>query len=272
MKYSQLDPCPALEPYIERYYLLEEEKYLFSEIEINCRSNCYTALVLNFGDNYRTKYENFEIEMTKTMLSGLSTLPYSLFIKGKVCQFGVVFKGAATDYFFKNCHVAQLVNKRVDLEKCIGSEAEIIWNEVNEAIELAEKVEIIEGYLLQKLNANPVLDSLFYKAATMIYNKHGMITIETIINTLGVSDRHLRRVFKESLGISPKLFIRIKRFNYVHYMMTNDEKINWHEFIDEGGYYDQAHFIKDFIEFCGKAPSAQLLKSRLLTELWETEK
>jgi AraC-like DNA-binding protein len=261
MKYHLFEPCSELERYVERYYVLEHHDYMFSEMEINCKSNCYSAWVLNFGDTYRLQYKSHQVEMAQNMLAGLSTLPYSLFLKGKIFMFGVVFKGTAMNTF---------LNQRTALEKHLGSEAEIIWKVMQEANEMPEKIKIIEDYLLQKLNRKPIEENLAHQASLLITDKHGMITIDSLTKTFGVSDRHLRRVIKESLGVSPKLFTRMKRFNYVNYAMTNDEKLNWHEFIDDGGYYDQAHFIKDFVEFCGKAPSAQILQSRLLTELWES--
>lgn len=269
MKYHIFEPCPALERYIERYYVLEHQDYMFSEMEINCKSNCYSAWVLNFGDAYRLQYKSHQIEMTRNMLAGISTLPYSLFLKGKIYMFGVVFKGTAMNTFF-DISIAALLNQRINLEKHLGSEAEIIWNVMHDANEMTEKVQIIENYLLQKLNPKSIEENLAHKASLIITDKHGMITIDSITKKLDVSDRHLRRVFKESLGLNTKLFIRIKRFNYVNYAMINDEKLNWQEFIDEGGYYDQAHFIKDFIEFCGKAPSVQILQSRLMSELMES--
>jgi AraC-like DNA-binding protein len=267
MKYDYFEPCEELNPYIERYYVLEHHDFLFSELEIECQSNCYSGWVLNFGDTYRCQNRNSSTDMTKSMLSGIPTLPYSIFIKGKVFMIGVVFKGIGMNMILDDILLGNVLDQRIEFQ---SNEAEIIWEALNNADKIPEKLEIIEGYLVQKVRKKISRDNIIQNIALMILKHHGLITIEQLVDTFQLSDRHLRRIFKRATGVSPKLFIRIKRFNYVHFTLTNNKELNWNEFLmKDGGYYDQAHFIKDFTTFSGKAPTAKILQSRQLSALIE---
>lgn len=66
--------------------------------------------------------------------------------------------------------------------------------------------------------------------------------------SLAYSDRHQRRLFQKLTLLSPVLFKRIARFRSAFQIMLQEQQIYW------GGYYDQAHFIRDFKQFTGFTP------------------
>ncbi len=95
-----------------------------------------------------------------------------------------------------------------------------------------------------------------------------MLSIRQLSDHLCISPRQLCRRFTEKVGVTPKRFARIKRFNYISYcMITEGDK--WADLVYQGGYYDQSHFIKDICEFSGKNPSAFVNYKRALAQLME---
>ncbi|HEV7270884.1 helix-turn-helix domain-containing protein [Pseudoxanthomonas sp.] len=83
---------------------------------------------------------------------------------------------------------------------------------------------------------------------------------------LGVSERQLRRVLHDALGLSPKTYTRLKRFaSAVHAAQSHDDA-NWSAIAADTGYYDQAHLIADFHAIAGRTPRA------LLAELRESDR
>lgn len=78
--------------------------------------------------------------------------------------------------------------------------------------------------------------------------------VEPVAAKLGVTPRHLRRVFTESIGISPKAFVRGVRLRRAVQMAATAE--NWSRIAADAGYYDQAHLIADFRELLGMTPGA----------------
>lgn len=79
--------------------------------------------------------------------------------------------------------------------------------------------------------------------------------------SLGVSERQLRRILHEALGIGPKTFSRLRRFEHAVRAAQAAREINWSKIAVDAGYYDQAHLIADFHAIAGSPPRM------LMTEL-----
>jgi AraC-like DNA-binding protein len=82
--------------------------------------------------------------------------------------------------------------------------------------------------------------------------------VNTVASDLGVSERHLRRVFRETLGVSPKEFARLERFHRALREARNGGRASWANIAVEAGYYDQAHLIAEFRAISGVTPRALL--------------
>tara|TARA_B100001939_G_scaffold348218_1_gene374283 strand:- start:37471 stop:38226 length:756 start_codon:yes stop_codon:yes gene_type:complete len=80
------------------------------------------------------------------------------------------------------------------------------------------------------------------------------IDIRTVADELAVSERNLRRSFKEITGISPKMFARIERFTKLFNDQFSGRKPRWKEMRQKSQFFDQAHMIRDFSSFTGFSP------------------
>lgn len=98
----------------------------------------------------------------------------------------------------------------------------------------------------------------------MALEKLQVASVGTVARELGVSERHLRRVLHEVLGVGPKTYARLKRFEQAVRTAQSGEDINWSAIAADAGYYDQAHLIADFQAMAGCTPRS------LLAELRET--
>ena len=90
----------------------------------------------------------------------------------------------------------------------------------------------------------------------------GPCDIAAAAGQLGISPRQLERHFKARVGMSPKLFARIQRFQRVFRAFETRRLIGWMPRL-ECGYYDQAHLIRDFRDFAGEPPAALLAGDEL---------
>jgi AraC-like DNA-binding protein len=82
--------------------------------------------------------------------------------------------------------------------------------------------------------------------------------VNAVAVDLGVSERHLRRVFRETLGLSPKAFAKLARFHRALRAAREDVPEGWASIAAAAGYYDQAHLIGEFRAIAGVTPSALL--------------
>lgn len=87
----------------------------------------------------------------------------------------------------------------------------------------------------------------------------GEVRVEGVAERLGVTARHLRRAFTESVGIGPKDFARSVRLQRAVRMAGTSK--DWGRIAADAGYYDQAHLIADFRELVGLTPSAFLKRA-----------
>lgn len=81
------------------------------------------------------------------------------------------------------------------------------------------------------------------------------LSVAKCARSAGVSERWLSRVFREQVGMGPKMWCRIRRFQTALRALHNGADVRWAELALCCGYYDQSHFANDFREFSGINPT-----------------
>ena len=82
--------------------------------------------------------------------------------------------------------------------------------------------------------------------------------VSEVTDQVGLSSRRFIEVFDSEVGLTPKLFCRIQRFQHAKRLAHQSDDIDWADLAAMSGYYDQSHMIRDFEEFSGLSPSAYL--------------
>jgi AraC-like DNA-binding protein len=83
-------------------------------------------------------------------------------------------------------------------------------------------------------------------------------SVKAVAGDLGVSERHLRRVFRETIGVGPKAFAKLTRFRRAVRAAGAESQAGWATIAAAAGYYDQAHLIGEFRAIAGVTPRALL--------------
>ena len=83
-------------------------------------------------------------------------------------------------------------------------------------------------------------------------------SVAAVADQLGVSERHLRRVFHDAFGIAPKTFAKLARFHRALGAARGNDRAAWATIAHDAGYYDQAHLIAEFRAIAGAPPRALL--------------
>ena len=122
---------------------------------------------------------------------------------------------------------------------------------------MADAAAILESAIAERLAAadgRPAGALLALAAA----DKLASANVNAVAVDLGVSERHLRRVFRETVGLSPKAFAKLTRFHRALRAARADAQANWADIAAAVGYYDQAHLIAEFRAIAGVTPRALL--------------
>jgi AraC-like DNA-binding protein len=98
----------------------------------------------------------------------------------------------------------------------------------------------------------------------------GMIAVSDLARASNVSTRQLERLFHERVGLSPKQFVRIVRFQEVLRATRSGADCGWAAVALEHGFYDQAHFINDFKAFVGRTPGGWKINADSLAAIFSS--
>jgi len=116
------------------------------------------------------------------------------------------------------------------------------------------QLDAIECVLMEKLQATRAHPAIAYALAA--FNRVPLTTnIAAVTNALGLSPKRFIERFKAQVGVSPKRYCRIRRFQQAVAQAHRGPVLDWAQVALDCGYYDQAHFIHDFRAFSGLTPT-----------------
>ncbi len=107
------------------------------------------------------------------------------------------------------------------------------------------KIKIAEEFLLKSLDPNRINNDMMNALYCMI-SSCGRAKISDILNYTAVSERKLERIFNYNMGISPKAFSSLIRYQLIWQEMMSAQKFNVHDAVEKYGYTDQSHLLNDF--------------------------
>lgn len=114
-----------------------------------------------------------------------------------------------------------------------------------------QRITVVEDFLIAKLNDREE-DSLVLTAVSLLKEKGGNVRIEELAKSLFISQSRFEKRFRSVVGTSPKSFSSIVRFQKAIRDLQTSATLT--EVAYRAGYFDQAHFIKDFKSFSGQTP------------------
>jgi AraC-like DNA-binding protein len=129
-----------------------------------------------------------------------------------------------------------------------------------------EMFRVAEQALVRKFGGRLSVNPFVEYSINRIVSAPSSLTIGSIAGKTGYSTKHFIRIFTDNVGVTPKLFLRIIRFQKAISEIETKGNIPWAALAYECGYYDQAHFISDFRRFSGFTP-LEYMKRRNISQL-----
>jgi hypothetical protein len=166
---------------------------------------------------------------------------------------GVRFLPTMFPQLFK-INAAELSNRFENLKVVVPGTAQFIAARFEAGLPAAEIKRRFDDYFLHfaaKTDFNH--DARFYEALSIILQNSGVLNVEKDLDT-GLSPRQLRRLFKYYIGDSAKTFSQVVRFQNILRAKPSQQSLRENKLFYDNGYYDQAHFIKEFKNLYGVTP------------------
>ncbi len=253
MKYQTYKPNKNLESIVKFYWTLEVPFDSQNQKQKIVPDGCI-EMTFNFKDKIkRYVSENDFIVHPNAMIMGQRTESYYIEPLGDVDSFAICFYpyGFAN---FVSTSLEKLVNTETPIENLFGEIlAKKLEQKIFQATSTQERIEIIEAFLLDRLNQNTTIENLVKTTVNSLLATNGSSSINKILKNDLSKRRKLERDFRKQIGISPKQLAKVLRLQTALKMLL-DEKESLTNIAYESQYFDQAHFIKDFKEFIGTTP------------------
>jgi AraC-like DNA-binding protein len=170
---------------------------------------------------------------------------------------GVSFK-AGGGFPFLPMPAGELHNLTVPLEAVWGSRAGGICDALLETESPFTRVRILERALLASARGRFDRHPAVRYAVAELGHRSRPRRVAHVADQIGLSQRRFIEVFRNEVGLTPKAFSRVCRFQHVLGRVEYLAEVDWTSVALDCGYFDQAHFIHDFREFTGVSPTTYL--------------
>ncbi|MDX2133151.1 MAG: AraC family transcriptional regulator [Saprospiraceae bacterium] len=267
---TQSVPVPVdLQPYVHQLWFCVHQGSpdVWSAVNTCLPSgNCELILHLDdmqeevrFGDDENAPWTL----MPKHFFTGVYTEKVHWRVPGTARLMGLMLKPEGIHDLF-GISVGELSNRYVEVSNILGPDMlDLIKKLEDSAPDQDVLAGIVFGFLRQRIKINEDKHSTYLtEAIRYIRRETGAQTVEQLCEKVFVGERQLQRAFLDKIGVGPKLYGRIIRFNSACYYLQNNPTANWTSATYAFGYTDQSHLIREFRQFTGLNPQAFLSRYR----------
>ncbi len=254
MRFQIVEPSEFLKKYVKHYCFMESDIF-----EDNVTERVIPTENVQLMFHYKNPFvvclpDGSIVNQPRSIISGLSNSFSDVSTYGEAGVVFVTFRAGGACFFF-DFPLSEIENRSVDLSdifcKQIAEVEEMLY--LHDSI--VERIRIIEAFLLRRFTPLSSFDSLIIeKGVEIIKDLKGQVSAQSLSSCLYVSPKSLERKFSRFLGKTPKQVIKLLRFQQAVKDLSSSMSLNLTEYAYLNGYFDQAHFIKDFKALSGFTP------------------
>lgn len=191
--------------------------------------------------------------VAETVISGPRSEAFILERSDSDHFIGIHFKPGGA-FPFLTVPAGELQNLDVTVESIWGTKIHEILDRLLAAPSVDSKFQVLEACLLEKLG-DVRRRHLAVEGALRAIHSGQSLSANELADQASLSQRRFIQLFRNEVGLTPKLFSRVIRFQHVLAALEKIINPDWLEIALTAGYFDQAHFIHDFREFSDLTPS-----------------
>lgn len=242
MKYIEKIPHRELAPFIHSFWELrgdEEDKQWERIFPDGC-----AGLVMNLGDDCLTDNGLVSMEFGKTYVVGAMTSFKDSFINSNTHLIGVCLKPATFSNFYNYAPQNELIDNTIEFEKS---------NSFNVDKILKDPINYLNQFYIDRVSLK---DNKLHSVVQDVHNSNGQLSIYELSKKNCTSVRQLERNFKRQIGLSPKEYSNIVRFqNALSLIKNTNQNRSLLDIAFECGFYDHSHLTNEIKRNTGLSPS-----------------
>lgn len=249
----QFSPSNILKPFVKSYSVIKIDRTLTDEVFY---PSGYIDFVVNISGSAATIIDGYKKNTPEVELLGHLTLPTRVTAAEGTCMLIARFFPYACPLFFPN-PIADFTNYATDLYAVFSNEIYDFYDKTMHRFSVEDKVRELDNFLIQRLKKNEDKyrkTRLTAAICRTIFEGGEKYDGFDLSQKYGLSERYVQKLFLENVGLSPASLFSVTRFNKaLDLILTSDLSLTSVAY--DCGYYDQAHFIKEFKKFTGTRPS-----------------
>lgn len=270
MYFKNYTPKSNHQKFVDSYFSVDMNEVAEQVNDLIVPDGTFGLLFIeNSGDMFRSNdVHSSNLPITKSCLFGQKTkaINYS-YSKGSSQAFGLKIKPLGMSFFtklgseLKDCYIELNLSENLLLKE--------LENKVLDSDNVFNKIVLIENYIDSLLNSDCINNNdflLFEAVLNFIFQNKGDLRFNEISNHFNINYKKLERLFNKFLGINPKTYIRIIRFNSVINQYKSAEVSNLTQLGLQNGFFDQSHFIREFKQFTSLTPKQFFEKDKSFSE------
>ena len=263
--YAEWEPSPRLAPFVRRIWTLRGAASSGAVAAEPIVPDGCVELIFHLGDPFVQVVSGVQTIQPRAMVVGQATSPTIVGPSGVVDVIGVRFHPWSAAAVLR-VSAGDLRDRVLPMDDVLGATAADLWTRLHDrpaAGSTRSHVErVIERMLMKRTPPDPAVAALVRHFAA-----HPTVpSIRGVASRFGRTSRWVQRTFAESVGLAPKMLVRIVRVQHVLGMARDNPAATWSSMAIQAGYYDQAHLIRDFRQLVGTTPTELDLERRSLTE------
>ncbi len=265
-------PHVALRPYIRHYMLLHINlKGVSSEQRIKpfppdadqspyfYPRDTVQAIVHSSSDNRAT---------AASIFVGQQTSRINLQFGEDHLVIQVCFRGGFMHQLLGKMPMSEFQEREIDAEYLSDNDLRILNERLQETDDYYKMIALIESYLLKRVSALKIDNQAIDKVIALMKDSEKPLSLDWLADNACLSKRQFERKFHERIGMSPKYYSRIIRFNRAYQMKLQQPNLDWLDIAFACNYFDFAHLMRDFREFAEVTPS-MLLAQEVASPDWK---
>ncbi|MEM8510352.1 MAG: helix-turn-helix transcriptional regulator [Bacteroidota bacterium] len=253
MDYRTYTPDDTLLPFVKCFWTLEipEEEELKRQTIVP--DGC-VEMIFHYGDAYKQYLSNGQsLLQPKCFVIGQLTQPLEIEPTGATGIFSVRFHPEGF-MPFSTTPIKQLENNAVPLDQLFGAQGLELEKTVLKSPTTEDRIFQVAQFLSKQLQSSATIDRIVKQTVCVILSADDRLSINTLTKEHQINRRSLERKFAANIGLSPKLLHKTLRLQTSLKRLFDGNFTSLTALAYDGGYYDQAHFIRDFKEFTGFTP------------------
>lgn len=230
-----------------------------------------TEILIDLTERPQHIYDNQTLEVTQTCryawVSGVRTRPITIPSGTGSRMLIVAFKKGKAFPFYP-FPISELTDTVADADLVFGRRFLDLREQLLAEQTVARMFQRVENFLLQQAGGaieESISTRCIAHAVSSMIHAPSLHRLHQLSDEIGYSQKHFINLFTQHVGISPKQYLKIMRFQKAILTIERHFPTHWSNVALESGYYDQAHFIHDFKQFSGFTPK-EYMKKKVSTQ------